>query len=167
MFQCDFKKMFKFYHNSISLQSQNFIWWMIYVFCIRVWFIQMPKIWINFMEHWYLNIYHILVSSIPLGFVGIYGNTCICNDVSPSLPSAAYMRHWTVLVLVQVMACRLFGAKPLSESTLTQLDPLKQIWVKFKSKYKNFHSWKCIWKCLRNGGYFVQEHVLSIQFISK
>ena len=29
--------------------------------------------------------------------------------------------------------------------------------MKFKSKYKTFHSWKCIWKYrLRNGGHFVQ-----------
>ena len=29
--------------------------------------------------------------------------------------------------------------------------------MKFQSKYKNFHSWKCIWKYrLRKGGHFVQ-----------
>ena len=39
--------------------------------------------------------------------------------------SAAYMRHWTGSVLVQIMACRLFGAKPLSKPMLgcCQLDP--------------------------------------------
>ena len=30
-------------------------------------------------------------------------------------PNAAYMRQWTVSALVQVMACRLFGSKPLPE----------------------------------------------------
>ena len=41
-----------------------------------------------------------------------------------SPPSAAYMRQWTGSALVQVMACRLFGAKPLPEPMLTyrQLD---------------------------------------------
>ena len=29
--------------------------------------------------------------------------------------------------------------------------------MKLKSKYKTFHSWKCIWKCcLRDGSHFVQ-----------
>ena len=42
---------------------------------------------------------------------------------SPS--SAAYMRQWTGSPLVQIMACRLFGAKPLSEPMLgfCQLNP--------------------------------------------
>ena len=30
-------------------------------------------------------------------------------------PSAAYMRRWTGSALFQIMACRLVGAKPLSE----------------------------------------------------
>ena len=34
-------------------------------------------------------------------------------QVNPSPSSAAYMRHWTGSSLVQVMACLLFGAKPL------------------------------------------------------
>ena len=33
-------------------------------------------------------------------------------------PSAAYMRQWTGSALVQVMACRIFGAKPLSKPML-------------------------------------------------
>ena len=46
------------------------------------------------------------------------------------------------------MACRLFGAKPLPEPILTycQLYPEEQTSVKFKSKYKAFHSWNHIWK---------------------
>ena len=42
-----------------------------------------------------------------------------------SLPGAAYMRQWTGSALVQIMACRLFGAKPLPEPTLTysEMDP--------------------------------------------
>ena len=34
-------------------------------------------------------------------------------------PSVAYMGRWTGSVFVQVMACRLFGAKPLPEPVLT------------------------------------------------
>ena len=50
-----------------------------------------------------------------------------------SPPSVAYMRQWIRLVLVQIMACRLFGAKPLSKPMLfyCQLDPKEQTSVKF------------------------------------
>ena len=77
-----------------------------------------------------------------------------------SPPSATYMHQWTGSKLVQVMACRLFGAKSLPELMLTycQLDPEEQTSVKFKSKYKTFHSRKCTWKCrLRNGGHLWDE----------
>ena len=50
-------------------------------------------------------------------------SNCVFNS---SPPSAAYMRQETGSALVQVMACRLFGTKPLSEPLLTyyyQLDP--------------------------------------------
>ena len=49
--------------------------------------------------------------------------------------------QWNVSALVQVMACRLFGAKPLPEPMLAyyQLYPQEQISVKFQSKYKTFH----------------------------
>ena len=38
--------------------------------------------------------------------------------------SAAYMRQWIVSAFVHIMACRLFGAKPLSKQMLgyCQLD---------------------------------------------
>ena len=46
-----------------------------------------------------------------------------CVNSSP--PSAAYMRQSIGSALVQMMACRLFGAKPLSKPMLgyCQLDP--------------------------------------------
>ena len=61
-----------------------------------------------------------------------------CVNSSP--PSYAYMRRWTGPSLIQVMACRLFGAKPLSEPMLAycQLDSWEQISVKFKSKFYLF-----------------------------
>ena len=64
-------------------------------------------------------------------------------------PSATYMRKWTVSSLVLVMACRLFGAKPLPEPLLPscQLDSWEQISVTFESEFDHFHSGKCIWKC--------------------
>ena len=59
------------------------------------------------------------------------------------------MCQWTGSSLVQVMACRLFGAKPLPEPMLVycHLDTWEQVSVKFESELSHFHSWKCIWKC--------------------
>ena len=82
---------------------------------------------------------------------------CIINS---SPPCAAYMHQWIGSALLQKMACRLFGAKPLSKPMLDycQLGPKEQTSVKFYSKYQTFHSRKCIWKYrLRNGGRFVQR----------
>ena len=54
-----------------------------------------------------------------------------------SPPRAAYMRPWTGTALVQVMACRLFVAKPLSEPMLIycQFDPKEQISGKIESQF--------------------------------
>ena len=94
-----------------------------------------------------------------------HSGTCIMlciyciTTIHSSPPSAAYMHWWTGSALVMVMASCLFGAKPLPEPLLTYwlLDPYEQTSVKFKSKYKNFHSRKCIGNCcLRNVSHFVQ-----------
>ena len=72
--------------------------------------------------------------------------------------NAAYMRHWIVSAFVQMMACRLLSAKLLSKPmpACCQLDLQEQTSVKFNSKYKNFHSQKCISKYrLQNGDHFV------------
>ena len=72
-----------------------------------------------------------------------------------SLPfSAAYMRRWTLSSLVQIVACRLNGSKPLFKPVLTycQLDPKEHISMKSYLKFKYFHSRKCVWT---NGGHFV------------
>ena len=68
------------------------------------------------------------------------------------------MPQWIGSALVQIITCRLFGAKPLSEPMLEYcpLDRWEQNSVEFWSKFKHFHSAKCIWICrLRNGGHFV------------
>ena len=72
--------------------------------------------------------------------------------------SDAFMLQWSGPSSVQIMACRLIGAKPLSGPMLAycQLDPWEQTSVKFKSKQKTSHSQKWIWKCSRqNGGHLV------------
>ena len=59
-----------------------------------------------------------------------------------SRPSAAYMRQWIRPTLVQIMSCRLFGAKPLSNPILgyCSWDPMEETSMQFSSKHKIFHS---------------------------
>ena len=75
--------------------------------------------------------------------------------VNSSPPCAAYMRQSTASSFVRVMACCLFGAKPLPEPVMAYC----QIWVKFESEFCHFHSRKFVWKCLPNGGHFVQREI--------
>ena len=53
-----------------------------------------------------------------------------------SSPTAAYMGRWTESALVQVMSCRLSGAKPLTGPLLPycQLGPCEKTSVKFEQK---------------------------------
>ena len=81
----------------------------------------------------------------------------------------AYMHHQMRPSLVQIMACRLFGAQPLSEPMLDycQLDPCEHKSVKFKSKYNNFHWRKCISECfLQNVGCLVSASMCWIALIA-
>ena len=57
-----------------------------------------------------------------------------------SPPSAAYMRQWIGSALVETMAWRLFGAKPLSKPMLVyyQLDHKELTLVNFFSQISNF-----------------------------
>ena len=68
-----------------------------------------------------------------------------------------------VSALVQVLACGLFGVKQLPEpgdADLLSIGPLEINFGEFESKYKTFHSRKCVWNCrLRNGAHFVQGEV--------
>ena len=74
---------------------------------------------------------------------------CIDFFINPWGSSDAHTRRWTGSSLVHVMACRLFGAKPLPEPMLAhrQLDSWEPISVKFESKFYHFHSRKFIQKC--------------------
>ena len=83
-----------------------------------------------------------------------------CVNSSP--PSATYMHQWISSALIQIMVCRLFGAKPLSEPMLPycQLDAKEHSSVKFYLKFKSFQSRKCTWKwCLQNSGSIVSTSV--------
>ena len=68
--------------------------------------------------------------------------------INSSPPSAAYMRQSTGSPLFQVMACRLFGAKPLPEPMLVNWAlNWGQVSVKFKLDFYHFHTRKYICKC--------------------
>ena len=70
--------------------------------------------------------------------------------LNESFPSATYMCQWTGSVLLQVMACRLFGAKPLPEPIMTysQMDPLGINFREIKIKTQNFSFMKTDLKML-------------------
>ena len=70
------------------------------------------------------------------------GVVLLLSELSSSSLSAAYMRQWTGSSLVQVMACRLLGAKPFPEPMLGIVNLTPGIWIGIPS----FHSTKCIWK---------------------
>ena len=63
-------------------------------------------------------------------------------------PSDAYKRQYNIPTLVQIMACGLFGAKPLSEPMLPycQLHPKEHISMKFYLKFIHSNWRKCPWK---------------------
>ena len=63
---------------------------------------------------------------------------CVILNSSP--PSGTYMRQGTGWALVPIMACRLFGTKPLSKPILgyCELDPYEQISVKFNQNTNIF-----------------------------
>ena len=80
-------------------------------------------------------------------------------------PSNAYMRQQNIPSLVQILACWLIGAKPLSEPMLPygQLGPEKNITVEFYLEFKSFHSIKSAWKSrLQNGVHFVSTSVSRV-----
>ena len=85
-----------------------------------------------------------------------------------SAPSAAYMLQWTGSALVQVLACRLFGAKPLPQplKLIVNWTLKEQTSVKVESNYNRFHSRKGIWRCrLRNDGHLAQRERLIMKLI--
>ena len=79
--------------------------------------------------------------------------------VNSSSPSAAYMRQWSGSALVQVMACCLFGTKPLPEPMLVycHLDSWEHTSVKFESELYHFHSKNAVEIVVcQNDSHFVQ-----------
>ena len=77
----------------------------------------------------------------------------LISRVMLSPPSATYIRQWTGSALDQIMACRLVGAKPLSEPMMEycQFYPQEQTSVKYQSKqafsFKKMHLKMLFGKC--------------------
>ena len=90
--------------------------------------------------------HHNTISDIPMNQPWVYANRLTHFPLVPHICVSEMGRHWFRYWLVAYSAPSHY---------------LKQCWVissvKFLSKYKTFHSWKCIWKYrLRNGSHFVQ-----------
>ena len=84
-------------------------------------------------------------------------------DVSRKTRNCAWFMRlrefWAVWLGLQIIACHIYGAKPLPEPILTYIVnwTLRTNLMEFKSIYKTFHSWKDMWKChLQNVSHFVQ-----------
>ena len=132
-----------------------------------------PFIWISIKSQWPTSFYFERVVTclttrflksrwayqprLPKHWVSLLGSNHDCHHcVNPA--------EWRIYAsvkftsLVQIMACRLFGTKPLSEPMLDcyWLARWEQTSVKFKSNYEDFCSRKCIWKYrLQIGRHFV------------
>ena len=111
------------------------------------------KIWSPIPQVWIVNYYTISLyhwSKIIINYRPTKNKLCLQQwFFHSSPPSVAYMSQWTGPALVKVMACRLFGAKPLPEPmpVYCQLDSREQISVKFESEFYDFHLRNFIWKC--------------------
>ena len=92
-----------------------------------------------------LSRYQYLILSFDVAHINIR----LITAVNTSPLNVAYMRLWTGSSLIQVMAWRRRGAKPLLEPMLIycQSDSWEQVSVKFELEFYHFHTRKCIWKC--------------------
>ena len=67
--------------------------------------------------HWHCGILAVVLSLVSEPTLKIWVNTTH-GSINSSPPRATYMRQWIKSALVQIMACRLLGAKPLSKPML-------------------------------------------------
>ena len=67
-----------------------------------------------------------------------YVRVFIHSFISPSL---ACMCQWTAPALLQVMACRLFGSKPLSDAFVNVVCDMENYWIKGSCKSPRKYPW--------------------------
>ena len=93
-------------------------------------------------------------------YMYLLSRVCTTINVNSSPHSAAYMRRCIGSALLQIMVCRLFGTKPLSEQTFRYSQELSPGLLVYRNKLQwNFNqtSRKCIWLYrLWNGSHFVK-----------
>ena len=83
----------------------------------------------------------------------------VCSTINSSPPNAPYMPPWTGSALAQIMACRLFGARPLSKPMLfffVNWTPMNKLQWNFNQNTKLFIHENAFESPLRNGGHLVQ-----------
>ena len=94
----------------------------------------------------------------------LLSRVCTTINVNSSPHSAACMRRWIGSALLQIMVCRLFSTKPLSEQTFRYSQEFSPGPLVYRNKLKwnfnqnrKFYSRKCIWIYRRwNGSHFVK-----------
>ena len=77
---------------------------------------------LSVVEGWVMKQWYVLYVSI---FLYLWVLKLVLNSFPPS---AAYMRHCIGSALLQIMACRLFGAKPLSKPMPGYCQLVKRQW---------------------------------------
>ena len=91
-------------------------------------------------DTWEANQFYVMYAEIPF--------IAAANYEHPHPRSAVFGTHLIMThiciyrtSLVQIMACRLYGAKPLSDPKLAyyELNPKEQTLIDFQSKYPDFH----------------------------
>ena len=103
------------------------------------------KITYNTQSSWHGIIVMVTMSKLVTG--SQYEDLIIQQTLNSSLPSAAYMHQWIESALVQIMACRLLGAKPLSNQCLVIVN------YTLRSKLQ--------WNFNPNSNFFIQENAFQ------
>ena len=99
----------------------------------------------------------------PSGSVRLITSRRLLLYSTNSSPLTACMCQWIRSALIKIMACRLVGAKPLSQPMLDD-QSLETSLSEFVIKIQIFHLRKCIWKYrLRNGSHFV--HGIWVKYL--
>ena len=110
----------------LRIRRNNFEWLFDQMNCVHM----SPMTW-----------FKLYISSICISWISANCNWYICFfNASP--PSVPYMPRWTGSSLVSIMACRLFGCKPLSKPKMTshRWKPTEPTSMKKKEKeLANFH----------------------------
>ena len=129
------------YHDkSMETSPGGSFWWQVSIGSVMAWCRQAT----SHTPMWHIPIKTCIITESPCVNPCHFLSTCkdvwAFSVINSSPPSAA---------MVQIMACRLFDAKPLTEPMLTycELKPWEQTSVKLEWKYQTFLSWKYTWKC--------------------